>query len=117
MRSVDPNCLYLVRVMLRDHAGIVVAEGFGNRDQPRAGANHRAGGGIPELVRRNESEELRLGAAHHGHFSRAGRSHARAMLVEVARAAAKAPGPLHAFVRIRAKGRGQFDSPVWRESQ
>ncbi|WP_438503272.1 hypothetical protein [Bradyrhizobium campsiandrae] len=33
-----------------------------------------------------------------------GRSHARAMLVEAAWAAAKAPGPLHAFfVRIRAR--------------
>lgn len=45
-----------------------------------------------------------LGAAHHGRISKAGRSHARAMLVEAAWAAAKAPGPLHAFfVRIRAK--------------
>lgn len=45
-----------------------------------------------------------LGAAHHGRISKAGRSHARAILVEAAWAAAKAPGPLHAFfVRIRAK--------------
>ena len=45
-----------------------------------------------------------LGAAHHGRISKSGRSHARAMLVEAAWAAAKAPGPLHAFfVRIRAK--------------
>lgn len=45
-----------------------------------------------------------LGAAHHGRISKIGRSHARAMLVEAAWAAAKAPGPLHAFfVRIRAK--------------
>jgi transposase len=45
-----------------------------------------------------------LGAAHHGRISKAGRSHARAMLVEAAWAAAKSPGPLHAFfVRIRAK--------------
>lgn len=45
-----------------------------------------------------------LGAAHHGRISKAGRSHARAMLVEAAWAAAKAPGPLHAFfVRIRAR--------------
>ena len=45
-----------------------------------------------------------LGAAHHGRISKVGRSHARAMLVETAWAAAKAPGPLHAFfVRIRAK--------------
>ena len=38
-----------------------------------------------------------LGAAHHGRISKVGRSHARAMLVEAAWAAAKAPGPLHAF--------------------
>ncbi|MGY3690173.1 transposase [Bradyrhizobium sp. USDA 3240] len=38
-----------------------------------------------------------LGAAHHGRISKIGRSHARAMLVEAAWAAAKAPGPLHAF--------------------
>ena len=45
-----------------------------------------------------------LGAAHHGRISKVGRSHARAMLVEAAGAAAKTPGPLHAFfVRIRAK--------------
>ncbi len=45
-----------------------------------------------------------LGAAHHGRISKVGRSHARAMLVEAAWAAAKAPGPLHAFfVRVRAK--------------
>lgn len=45
-----------------------------------------------------------LAAAHHGRISKVGRSHARAMLVEAAWAAAKAPGPLHAFfVRIRAK--------------
>ena len=45
-----------------------------------------------------------LGPAYHGRISKVGRSHARAMLVEAAWAAAKAPGPLHAFfVRIRAK--------------
>lgn len=45
-----------------------------------------------------------LGVAHHGRISKVGRSQARAMLVEAAWAAAKAPGPLHAFfVRIRAK--------------
>lgn len=45
-----------------------------------------------------------LGAAHHGRISKAGRSHARAMLVEAAWTVAKAPGPLHAFfVRIRAR--------------
>lgn len=35
-----------------------------------------------------------LGAAHHGRIGKAGRSHARAMLVDAAWAAAKAPGPL-----------------------
>ncbi|MET4121701.1 transposase [Bradyrhizobium sp. JR1.5] len=45
-----------------------------------------------------------LGAAHDGRISKVGRSHARAMLVEAAWAAAKTPGPLHAFsVRIRAR--------------
>ena len=45
-----------------------------------------------------------LGAAHHGRISKVGRSHARAMLVEAAWAAAKTPGPLHAFfARIRAR--------------
>ncbi|MHC2357713.1 hypothetical protein ACVMB3_007236 [Sinorhizobium meliloti] len=45
-----------------------------------------------------------LGAAHHGRISKIGRSHARTMLVEAAWAAAKAPGPLHAFfVRVRAR--------------
>ncbi|WP_246786796.1 IS110 family transposase [Bradyrhizobium sp. USDA 3458] len=45
-----------------------------------------------------------LGAAHHGRISKIGRSHARAMLVAAAWAAAKATGPLHAFfVRIRAR--------------
>jgi hypothetical protein len=45
-----------------------------------------------------------LGAAHHGRISKAGRSHARAMLVEAAWAAAKSPGPLRGFfIRVRAK--------------
>ena len=45
-----------------------------------------------------------LGAAHHGRISKVGRSHARAMLVEAAWAAAKAPGPLRGFfIRVRAK--------------
>ena len=45
-----------------------------------------------------------LGLAQHGRISKIGRSHARALLVEAAWAAAKAPGPLHAFfVRIRAR--------------
>ena len=45
-----------------------------------------------------------LGLAQHGRISKQGRAHARAMLVEAAWAAAKAPGPLHAFfIRIRAR--------------
>ncbi len=45
-----------------------------------------------------------LGLAQHGRISKVGRAHARALLVEAAWAAAKAPGPLHAFfVRIRAR--------------
>jgi transposase len=45
-----------------------------------------------------------LGLAQHGRISKIGRSHARAMLVEAAWAAAKAPGPLHAFfLRIRVR--------------
>jgi len=45
-----------------------------------------------------------LGLAQHGRISKQGRSHARAMLVEAAWAASKAPGPLRAFfLRIRAR--------------
>jgi transposase len=45
-----------------------------------------------------------LGLAQHGRISKIGRSHARAMLVEAAWAAAKAPGPLRAFfLRIRVR--------------
>jgi transposase len=45
-----------------------------------------------------------LGLAQHGRISKHGRAHARAMLVEAAWAAAKAPGPLRAFFRrIRAR--------------
>ncbi len=44
-----------------------------------------------------------LGLAQHGRISKYGRAHARAMLVEAAWAASKAPGPLRAFfLRIRA---------------
>jgi hypothetical protein len=44
------------------------------------------------------------GLAQHGRIGRTGRAHARALLVEAARAAAEAPGPSHAsFVRIRAR--------------
>jgi len=45
-----------------------------------------------------------LGLAQHGRISKQGRSHARAMLVEAAWAASKAPGPLRAFfLRVRAR--------------
>jgi hypothetical protein len=45
-----------------------------------------------------------LQPAKHGHISKRGRAHARAMLVEAAWAAAKAPGPLRAFfLRLRAR--------------
>jgi transposase len=45
-----------------------------------------------------------LGLAQYGRISKHGRAHARAMLVEAAWAASKAPGPLRAFfLRIRAK--------------
>lgn len=45
-----------------------------------------------------------LGLAQYGRISKIGRSHARGLLVEAAWAAAKAPGPLHAFfLRIRAR--------------
>jgi transposase len=48
-----------------------------------------------------------LAPAKHGHISKVGRAHARAMLVEAAWAAANAPGPLRAFfLRIRGH-RGQ----------
>ena len=41
-----------------------------------------------------------LGLAQHGRISKRGRSHARAMLVEAAWAASKAPGPLRSFFRV-----------------
>jgi transposase len=45
-----------------------------------------------------------LGFAQHGRISKRGRSHAHAMLVEAAWAAAKTPGSLRAFfLRIRAR--------------
>src|SRR5215208_5824994 len=50
-----------------------------------------------------------LGLAQHGRISKRGRSHARAMLVEAAWAASKAPGPLRAFfLRIRARRGNQI---------
>ena len=56
-------------------------------------------GGLNPRVRQSG-----LGLAQHGRISKHGRAHARAMLVEAAWAAAKAPGPLRAFfLRIRAR--------------
>ena len=53
-----------------------------------------------------------LGVAHHGRISKIGRSHARAMLVEAAWAAARVPGPPRAFFqRVRAR-RGQHVAAV-----
>jgi transposase len=45
-----------------------------------------------------------LAPARHGHISKAGRRHARSLLVEAAWSAARAPGPLRAFfLRIRTR--------------
>ncbi|MFK4654156.1 transposase [Bradyrhizobium japonicum] len=78
-------------------AGIVAAIGDISRfDSPQKLVSYF---GLNPRVRQSG-----LGAAHHGRISKIGRSHARAMLVEAAWAATKAPGPLHAFfVRIRAR--------------
>jgi hypothetical protein len=55
--------------------------------------------GLNPCVRQSGS-----GPAHHGRISKQGRAHARAMLVEGAWAAARAPGPLRAFfLRIQAR--------------
>ncbi|MDA9520162.1 transposase, partial [Bradyrhizobium sp. CCBAU 11434] len=78
-------------------AGIVAAIGDISRfDSPQKLVSYF---GLNPRVRQSG-----LGAAHHGRISKIGRSHARAMLVKAAWAAAKAAGPLHAFfVRIRAR--------------
>jgi transposase len=52
-----------------------------------------------------------------GRISKAGRSHARAMLVEAAWAAAKAPGPLHAFFRPHQGKAGTSDRRGGRRPQ
>lgn len=71
-------------------AGIVAAIGDISRfDSPKKLVSYF---GLNPRVRQSG-----LGAAHHGRISKIGRSHARAMLVEAAWAAAEAPGPLHAF--------------------
>jgi transposase len=48
-----------------------------------------------------------IGPAHHGRITKQGRSHARAMLVEAAWAAARVPGPLRAFVLRLQRRRDQ----------
>jgi len=48
-----------------------------------------------------------LQPAQHGHISKVGRAHARAMLVEAAWASANAPGPLRAFFLCIRGRRGQ----------
>ncbi len=89
--------LTITGINLTVAAGIVAAIGDINRfSSPQKLVSYF---GLNPRVRQSG-----LGAAHHGRISKAGRSHARAMLVEAAWAAAKTPGPLHAFfVRIRAK--------------
>jgi transposase len=96
----DPDVkrlLTITGVNLTVAAGILAAIGdIGRFDSPGKLVSYF---GLNPRVRQSG-----LGAAHYGRISKVGRSHARAMLVEAAWAAAKAPGPLHAFfVRIRAK--------------
>jgi transposase len=52
------------------------------------------------------------GPAHHGRITKQGRSHARAMLVEAAWAAARMPGPLRAFFLRIQRRRGQAVAAV-----
>ena len=89
--------LTITGVNLAVAAGLVAAIGSIERfDSPQKLVSYF---GLNPRVRQSG-----LGAAHHGRISKAGRSHARAMLVEAAWAAAKAPGPLRAFfIRIRAR--------------
>ncbi|MGO4339668.1 IS110 family transposase [Labrys sp. KB_33_2] len=91
------HLLTITGINLTVAAGIVAAIGDINRfSSPQKLVSYF---GLNPRVRQSG-----LGAAHHGRISKVGRSHARAMLVEAAWAAAKTPGPLHAFfVRIRAK--------------
>ena len=89
--------LTITGVNLTVAAGLVAANGdIGRFKSPQKLVSYF---GLNPRVRQSG-----LGPAHHGRISKVGRSHARAMLVEAAWAAAKTPGPLHAFfVRIRAK--------------
>jgi hypothetical protein len=52
------------------------------------------------------------GPAHHGRITKQGRGHARGMLVELAWAAARAPGPLRAFFLRVSSRRGQHVAAV-----
>lgn len=101
MASIDDNAvarlITITGINLIVAAGIVAA--VGNIGRFSSSQKLVSYFGLNPRVRQSG-----LGAAHHGRISKSGRSHARAMLVEAAWAAAKAPGPLHAFfVRIRAK--------------
>ena len=89
--------LTITGVNLTVAAGLMVAVGSIDRfDSPQKLVSYF---GLNPRVRQSG-----LGAAHHGRISKVGRSHARAMLVEAAWAAAKAPGPLRAFfIRVRAR--------------
>jgi len=89
--------LTITGVNLTVAAGLMAAIGeIGRFDSPQKLVSYF---GLNPRVRQSG-----LGAAHHGRISKVGRSHARAMLVEAAWAAAKAPGPLRAFfIRIRAR--------------
>lgn len=95
--SAVNRLMTITGVNLAVAAGIVAAIGDISRfNSPQKLVSYF---GLNPRVRQSE-----LGAAHHGRISKVGRSHARAMLVEAAWAAAKAPGPLNAFfVRIRAR--------------
>lgn len=87
--------LTITGVNLTVAAGLMAAIGdIARFDSPQKLVSHF---GLNPRVRQSG-----LAAARHGRISKVGRSHARAMLVEAAWAA-KAPGPLRAFIRIRAR--------------
>jgi transposase len=89
--------LSITGVNLTIAAGLVAAIGDVRRfDEPQKLVSYV---GLNPRVRQS-----RLGLAQHGRISKHGRAHARAMLVQAAWAAAKAPGPLRAFF-LRIRGR------------
>jgi hypothetical protein len=102
------NAMAVVRVLGPYVARVIIA----NPLQVKAIAHARIktdkiDAGVLASLRAAGFRQSGLGLAQHGRISKVGRAHARALLVEAAWAAAKAPGPLHAFfVRIRAR-RGQ----------